>query len=386
MDVQHGEGTHGRKGVHGSFAAILLLFALLYFTGCGEKVTPGHAPVKRPLVSGVSVITVAPSLVDEYSVASGTIKAASVSIIASRIMGAVTSLLVREGTAVQTGQQLLTIDDRDIQEKVKAAEAGYQEALKALDAASQNRELTDITYQRYKNMYDEKAISSQEMDQFATQKRVAGLEHERLQETVKRAAAGLAEAKISLSFTSITAPHQGIVTEKKIEVGSMAVPGQPLLTVENTASFQAEIAVEESLAGKLAVGTPVVVTLESVDRPLEARISQILPTVDPLSHTFTIKIVLNRAGLKSGLYVKATIPKGKKEMLLVPGTAIVEKGQLTGVYAVDDQGVITYRLIRIGRNYGGGSEILSGISRNDRIIVKGVEKAVDGGIMESNKK
>ena len=170
------------------------------------------------------------------------------------MMGTVTSLLVKEGDAVEKGQLLLTIDDSDVVQKVKAAEAGHREATKALESAKQNRELTDITYRRYRKMYEEKAISRQEMDQFETQKKVAGLEYERVQEMVNRAAAGLSEAKIYLGFTRVTSPVKGLVTEKKTEVGSMAVPGMPLLTVENTAAFHAEITVDESLSGKLKAG------------------------------------------------------------------------------------------------------------------------------------
>ena len=80
------------------------------------------------------------------------------------------------------------------------------------------------------------------------------------------------------------------------------------------------------------------------------------------------------------------IASGKKEIILAPRSAIVEKGQLTGVYAVDGQDVVTYRLVRTGKEYDGQLEILSGLKPNDRIIVQGVEKAVDGGIIENVKK
>ena len=123
------------------------------------------------------------------------------------MMGAVTSLLVEEGDTVEKGQLLLTIDDRDVVQK-GGGRAGHREALKALESGEQNRELIDITYRRYKKMYEEKAITPQEMDQFETQKKVAGLEYERGQEMVKRAAAGLAEAKIYLGFTRVTSPRK----------------------------------------------------------------------------------------------------------------------------------------------------------------------------------
>jgi RND family efflux transporter MFP subunit len=183
----------------------------------------------------------------------------------------------------------------------------------------------------------------------------------------------------------VTSPIHGLVTEKKTEVGSMAVPGVPLLTVESAEGFHAEITVDESLSGRLRVGAPVRVSIEALNRHMTAKIAEILPAVDPLSRSFTVKVSISGSGLRTGLYAKVRIPKGKKQVILAPHSAIVEKGQLTGVYAVDSEGVVAYRLVRTGRQYDDRLEILSGIKTGDRIIVGGVEKAVDGGVLEKGK-
>ncbi len=122
--------------------------------------------------------------------------------------------------------------------------------------------------------------------------------------------------------------------------------------------------------------------IESLNRQWTGKVAQILPTVDQQSRTFIVKVSLSGPGLKTGLYAKIKIPQGTKEVIRVPQTAIVEKGQLTGVYTVDSQGVVSYRLVRTGKEYDGNLEILSGLKPKDRIIVKGAEKAVDGGILE----
>ena len=132
-------------------------------------------------------------------------------------------------------------------------------------------------------------------------------------------------------------------------------------------------------------GLPVLVSIDAIDRQIPGKIKEILPVVDSLSRSFIAKVSLSGAGLRSGLYARVKIPSGKKEVLLAPRSAIVEKGQLTGVYAVDGQGIVTYRLIRTGKAYDGNREILSGLKPNDRIIVQGVEKATDGGIIETAK-
>ena len=207
---------------------VLFLAAALFLAGCGEKAAPVGTQAARTPVRDVTIAALAPVAVDEFYEATGTVKAVRTSAVASRVMGTVTSLLVKEGDPVEQGQLLLTIDDREAVQKERGAEAGHREAQKALEAAARNRELTDITHRRYRKMYEEKAISRQEMDQFETQNRVAGLEEERVKEMVDRAAAGLAEARIYRGFTWVTAPIRGVVTEKRTEVGSMAVPGMPL--------------------------------------------------------------------------------------------------------------------------------------------------------------
>jgi RND family efflux transporter MFP subunit len=220
------------------------------------------------------------------------------------------------------------------------------------------------------------------MDPFETASRLAAVEYERVQEMVNRAAAGLAEAKLHRGFSRVTSPIRGRVTEKRTEAGSMAVPGMPLLTLEGTGSYQAQVAVDESFAGRLRIGMPVQVTIPALSRQAAGKIAEILPDVDPRSRSFMVKVALSGTGLRGGLYATVGIAKGKREILLAPRSAIVEKGQLTGVYTVDGSGIVSFRLVRTGREVDGRLEILSGVRAGERIIVSGVEKAVDGGVLE----
>jgi RND family efflux transporter MFP subunit len=174
----------------------------------------------------------------------------------------------------------------------------------------------------------------------------------------------------------------GVVTEKKVEVGSMAVPGTPLFTVEDNSSFKLELNVDESLSEKLKIGLPVEVRIDSIGKEISGRIYEIVPRVDPLSRTFLVKVEIKDPSLKTGLYGRALLPKGEKETMLVPRMAIVEKGQLIGVYAVDDNGIITYRLVRTGKVYGENVEVLSGLKGEERIVVDGIERVIDGGVVK----
>lgn len=358
---------------------IFLLF--LFILSCKDN---GDIDIQRPLITGVTIAEVNPTEVDVYYKSSGTIMAKTISDISSRIMGTVTSIEVKEGDRVAEGELLLTIDDRDMVHKVRAAEQGYKELSKALEAAKQNKHLLNITYERYKSLYDEKALSKQEMDEIETKKKVADIEFERAQSALERGKATFQESQINLDFTRIKSPVSGILTEKNVEVGNTAVPGIPLLKVEDNSSFRLEVAVDEKLLKKLQVGMLANVYINALNRNVTGQISEMVPVVDPGTRTFLIKIDLkSEEPLRTGLYAKALISNGKREAILVPEDAIVEKGQLDGVYTVDDEGIVNYRLIRVGASFSGGMEVLSGLKEGDRIIVDGIEKVTDGGIFKN---
>jgi len=350
------------KGNGGCLAALIFLTLL---AGCGDKVSPGTAEVKRQAINGATVTVVQLSKISDDYETSGTVRAKVTSIISSRVTGTVTAVHVRAGERVKAGQLLATIDDRDAVQKVRAAE-------QANEAAKQSRSMADLTYQRYKKLHDEKALARQEIDQIETQKKVADAQYE-------QAKAGLEEARIWQGFTRVTAPAAGVVTDKRVDPGSMAMPGMPLFTVESDGGFQLEVAVDEALSGKLHVGENAAVTIDTIGLHTAGKIIDVVPAVDPATRTFIVKIALADKGLKSGFFARVRLSRGEREALLVPKGAIVEKGQLTGLYAVDPQGLVTYRLVRTGKSYEGGVEVLSGLNAGERIITAGLEKAIDGG-------
>lgn len=360
-----------RKKCWRSAPALVAAIALAAVLASGCQGKPQEEAVQRPVVDQVVVEKIAPSVVDEIYETTGTVKSERTSAVASRAMGVVTSLKVREGDVVRAGQLLLTLDDRDAAQRLQAAGM-------ALEAARQQKMLTETTWRRYRNLYAEKALSRQEMDQIETQKKVAGAEYE-------RAAAMAEEARTHQSFTRVTAPVSGRITQKHIDVGSMAAPGMPLLTIEEDGNYYVETAVDERWRSKVKPGSPVHMILYNAGLEEQGFVRQILPAIDPLSRTFIVKIGLKNEHLRSGLFVRVRIPVGQKEALTVPDKAIVMKGQLTGVYAVDDQGVVTYRLIRAGMNTTAGVEVISGLAPGDRVITRGMERARDGGRIPGGK-
>ena len=359
-----------------------LLITALILSGCGEKVPPGTAAVKRPVVTGVALETVAPVSVNAYYETSGTVRAKNTSLIASRVMGTVTAVNVREGDRVRAGQILVLLDDRDAAQRQAAAQAAVREARQAQESAGADRDLARVTFDRYKNLYEEKVITRQEMDEIESRRRKTELGYEQAVEGTARAQAALEEARIHLGFTRILAGESGLVTEKKIDAGSLATPGTPLLTLEDTSAYRLEAYVDERLRGKVKAGAPVEVILDPARPPVKGVISEVVPAVDPVTRSFLIKINLKDLSVKSGLFGRVLIPEGVREALLVPRQALVEKGQLLGVYVVDPGNVMTYRLVKTGRPYGEKLEVLTGLRAGEKIVVQGLDRAVDGGLLK----
>ncbi len=353
---------------------------IIGFLSCSDRTQSGHKERGKTKVQGITVETVGVSKIDSFYETAGTVKAKNTAVISSRTLGAITSVNVKEGDMVRAGQLLFAVDDRDAMQRVNAAEAGYREATKALESAEQNARLGDVTSRRYMRLYEEKVITPQEFDQIETAKNVSRIERERASEAVSRAKALLEEARVHQGFTQIRAPFAGLVTAKKIERGNMAVPGAPLLILDDIAAFKIEAALDERLSGRIRPGMAIKVGIDGAAETTDGVITKVAPTVDPATRSFIIEAEIKGKHLKPGLYRKAFIPDGTRETLLVPTASIVEKGQLTGVYVVNQQGVISYRLIRKGKPYGSRIEVLSGLKSGDAVIVGGVEKAVDGGV------
>jgi len=359
---------------------------ILAVTGCKDRVEPETAEIPRPVITHVETLKVALEKVPLFHEATATVTAETESTIASRIMGTVSEVAVREGDRVKAGQLLIVIDSEDINNKVSGAEAAHREAIQALNAAKQNMELAETTYARFKNLYDEKALSLQELDKIETQKKVAAIEYGRIEEMVKRAEAGLAEAKVYLGYKEIVSPVNGMVTKKNIDPGTMAMPGMPLLTIEDTSRYRLEAEIDESLAARVVPGTDVDVAIKALGLSLKGKVSETVKAVDPRSRTFKVFITLPaETNLHSGLYARVKMAVGEKEIILVPGRAVISKGQLTGVYVVNEDNIITYRLIRPGKQYGEKIEILSGLKPDDTVITDKASRIVDGSILQTEK-
>jgi multidrug efflux system membrane fusion protein len=367
----------------------LILIAAGSLAACGSAEKAKQAQPET--IRGVQLETVRlQSLPDLYE-ATGTVRSATSSVLSAQISGTVREVRVKPGDHVRRGQVLAVIDDRGPRAQVAAAQAGVEEATQglaeiehALQAAAADRQFAEATFRRYQGLLAKNSVSRQEFDG-AEAKYKAALANERALEAKKRQIEARGEqarsqqesAETVFSYSRVTSPIDGVVTAKPVDAGTVVMPGMPLLTVEDPGHYRLEANLPEQLLPKVTLGTPVDIRTEH--GKLQGRVTEIVPAADTASRTFLVKVDLPRdCGCRSGEYGTAGFAVGEAQRFSLPRQALVEHGELEGVYVANPQGVLEYRLVKTGKDLGERVEILSGISEGDRVAISQVDRLRDG--------
>lgn len=363
------------------------LIGLLLLAGaCGDKIEPGTVEPPRAVVTGVQLETariVSQPLIYE---AVGTVQAGITSNLAAKIMGSVETIGVREGDQVNKGDILITLDQRQARAGLRQAQASFSELEQALAAARAAAELATATYERYLSMKKEDSVSDQEFDEVAASQRQAEAMVSAAGSRVKQAQAALAATKVTLKDTEITAPHAGIITAKLVDEGDLATPGRTLLVLETTSGYRIDLVVPETYIENVGLGQTVLANIPALNLAnLAGTVSTIAPAAEVGSRSFLVKVTLpSDAPVKSGMFARIRIPMGQQNQLLVPRTALVSHGQLTGLYLVNPKGVAHFRLVRLGRVFQDSVEVLAGLNEGDRYVLEPPPTMVDGARVEAS--
>lgn len=347
-------------------------------SGCGEKVKTGGGAETQPVVTGVSVQSIGVAAIPEQIEAVGTVKARNSSVIAARLPATVSAIYVREGEWVPKGKLLATLEATEVAAGAAGARASVDEAKRGLEDAQARKKLAEVTFERYQKLYQEQAVTQQEFDVRKTEKDVAQQGVAGAEARLAQARQGAKSAGSMAGYLRITAPFAGVVTGKQAEVGMTVFPGMPLLTVEEQGNFRLEVAAPESLLGKVKPGDGVQVAIDGGGAAVTGRVAEVVPAVDPASRTFTVKVDISGSGVRSGSYGRALFPVGMRRGLLVPKSAVVERGALTSVWVVDKDNVARMRLVKVGQALDSRVEVLAGLSAGERIVTAGMERVVDG--------
>jgi RND family efflux transporter MFP subunit len=363
-------------------AGLVLITGIALLSGCGKQEHDGKANKPVTVVAGVQTVQIAEEAIGEQVEVTGTVRAKNLAVISSRLPGAVSAVLVKEGDRVTRGKLLVTVEARESTAGAAAATASVEEATRGVQESLARKKLADVTFERFQKLYAEQAVSRQEFDSRQMEKDVAAQAVARAEARLVQAKEGALAAGTLAGYTRITAPISGIVTAKQAEAGMTVFPGSPLVTVEEEGNYRLEMTAPESLLGKVKLGMPVGIAIDGISGEMTGKVVELSPVVDPATRTFIAKVEVAGKGLRSGGYGRARIPVGSRKGLLVPKSAVVERGALTSVWVVDKDKTIRMRLVRSGQPVGDRVEIISGLSAGERIVTGNMDKVVDGARIE----
>lgn len=347
---------------------IITLFAIgLLFASCengDQKTVTDNSPA----------VTVSVNAVDQKSnssflTASGKIEAVNSANLSTRMMGYVDKVYVQVGEKVRKGQQLISISNTDLTAKLAQVNAGITEATAAYSNAEKD-------FNRFTALFNENSASQKELDDITANYNMAKARLEGAKQMKN-------EVNAQFSYANIRAPFSGTVTNKFINVGDMANPGMPLLEVESPGKFQVLAMVPESEILQIKAKTDVEVVLKSLNETVKGKVVEVSTSAKNTGGQFMVKVVLDKsdANIMSGMYATVRFPVAKSDAsdtVMIPLEAVVNNGQLTGIYTVSESNTALLRWLRLGRTIGDQIEVLSGLTAEEQYIVSADGKLYNG--------
>ena len=302
---------------------------------------------------------------------SGTVKADDKLMLSTKIFGQVDAVLVKEGDKISKGQLLVKIKSNDLAAKQNTANSGVK-------AAKTNMENTIKNYDRIKTLFDKGSATQKELEDMTAAKEAAIAQH-------KEAQHQLTEVNDYLSYANLTSPINGFVSKKMVNVGDMANPGQPILALESMEELKLEANVPAFEISKFEVNDSVKITVADAGlEDVNGVVERIVPS-SSFSGQYKVVVALNQQhkSLKPGMFARISLLKDSEKKLLIHKSSITTKGQLSGVYTVNQQAEAMLRWIRLGKEYGDKVEVLSGLIEGEQLITSSTSKLTDGTLVIS---
>ncbi|MBI4997575.1 MAG: efflux RND transporter periplasmic adaptor subunit [Rhodocyclales bacterium] len=326
------------------------------------KTTHSHSAARRvggillalamvPAFAQSATVTLEAREVDLTYPAEAVVEAVHSATVAAQVQGRVVEVRADAGQRVKKGEVLMRIDAREFAETASAAQAQFIQA--------------KANYERVKNLYVQKFVSSAALDKAEADYKTA------------QATAGASGA--TYSHATITAPMSGIIAQRHTELGEMAAPGKPLVTIYEPKGLRVIASVPQYKLADVRKLRKAKLEFPEAGLWIDATRVEILPTADARSHTVTARLYLadNVEGIFPGMAARAHFVTGSGKKLSVPTKAVLRRGEVTGVYVIDAQNLPRLRQVRLGEMLGNGElEVLAGVSAGDRVSLEPIQSGI----------
>jgi RND family efflux transporter MFP subunit len=298
-----------------------------------------------------------------------------------KVSGRLVELLVDRGDHVRAGQVIARLEDDELRQQVRRAEAVLQVARASLaqrEAELRNRKV-ELT--RYRNLEQEGVVSSQVLEQSDTQVQVSEAQVNLAEAGVSQAQAELEELRIRLSQTQVVSPMTGTVGQRYVDAGALISATTPIVLILDLSRLVTVVNVPEREINKIEVGNEARIFVDAMGgQEFPGRVVRIAPVLDPQTRTGPVEIELaNPEGrLKAEMFARVDLNlMTEREALLIPREALVYRGDRPGVFVVDSERAL-FRSVTTGLNENKHIEVVDGLSQAEMIVARGANLLKNG--------
>ncbi len=366
----------------------LLVLLMAYMSGAltpnrvgPETPVPGAPDIPFPERTGKALL----EIITEVERAVGTVRPRTETRIEAQVTARVLEVKVRPGDDVDKGDVLIVLDGEQVQARldqarqaVQSAQARKRQAAQSVRSAEAVLIEAEAAYDRTRTYFENEAATEQDMERARSNflQARAGVERARqgLQETeaqVRQAEKVVEESRIAQDYTRILTPESGQVAKRAAEPGDLAWPGKTLLVLHTRGALRLESLVREGLIERIRIGSRMQVFLDVLDETFEGVVDEVVPTADPVTRTFLVKVNLPRPeGLYPGMFGRLLVPVEDCRIVTVPREAVIRVGQLEMVTV--RSGERWERVfIKTGRTMGDRVEVLAGLEGWETVALQG---------------
>jgi HlyD family secretion protein len=339
----------------------------------------GNFGPRQPMTVEVTKVVRA-SISSQILVVGNLIGDATVSVV-PRAAGRLQEISVKLGDRVKMGQPVAKIEDFEVQEQVKQAEAALEVSQATIRQREADLKLAETSVERSRSLYQRQLLPKQTLDdnEARYQSSLASLDLARAQHSQSKAR--LDELRINLSNTIITSPVDGFVARRAADPGAFASQNQPVIDVVDIGRVRLVANIVEKDLTQLQTGNAARVEVDAFPgETFAGRIARVAPVLDPATRTAPIEIEIPNPGyrLKPGMYARVGIVTNtKKDALVLPGDSVVDLGGRRGVFIPQNDAAV-FRVVQVGGEQQNQVEILDGIEEGATVITTGARALRDG--------
>lgn len=320
-----------------------------------------EVPLVRTVVVGLAGAT------QNYTY-SGEVKGRFESQLSFQVGGKIVKRNVQLGSVVSAGDVLMEIDGKDVKQTVNRDAA-------QVDSAESQLRLAESNLNRYRTLYEHKAISQAQLDQYQSAYDVA-------MAGARQASAQYAQGSNQLGYSALYADKAGVISSITAEAGQVVGAGQPVITIVQDGQREVEINIPENRIDELRKAGQLKVTFWALPAvSVDAVVREIAPMADKISRTYKVRVSLLNPPqeVKLGMTSTVTVANLSTQQVAayIPLAAIYQNGDTPGVWVVANE-TVTLRAVKIGAFADGKVQVIAGLENGEMIVTAGVHKLKEG--------